>query len=690
MNANKLAYSAVAVFIYSGLQVAPALSATYDQAEYQGLLDQTTQKGYARVQVNLDVDVPLAESKRTSDIKAKLASRENALIAELGGNALRTGVWRNGLGQMGVYVTSAGLQQLAKSDNARSIGRDGTDGLRIGVYDGDGRLAKIEAEIEKNGFADVEAILNLENFGFDITAGGVTNFRSSAELQSEVAAILPSFLTSLPATGVLNLNQLKANAGKTDTLGAKHILRINREGLYALKEHGQVRAIQSISAGVEPPRLDPEVLDMAQKYGYADVIIDLKRPVGYSPLSGKLPAKAWKAQAASIRQAFVDILSPLEPGAVKLAQDFDGLASSSVRLSVAALDRLYKSPDPRVQEVRLNKGLAVPALAQSAPWINIPQAWNLGYTASGQYIAVFDTGFETTHPFLQDAVGQPKVIYEGCFGTQSPPAYTTLCPSPNADGDSPLGMVGSASSSNCAGISQCEHGTFVAGVAAGKRSWNGLSGIAPDARIIGLDVFSKFTDTSVNPSVSSLTALSSDISAGMKVLADNVATGEVTANLSLGTGSFSSTCTEFDSLFNESVARLMSLRIPVVAATGNSAYRGAINWPACAPGVIKVAASWDTYDTFWYSSNAITDTLNGPVLVAPGANIDSANLGGGVLYGQSGTSIAAPHVAGLYAVVKAAVPGISVADVTAWVQANAVPITVPGYTTLKRIRVPNL
>ena len=149
MNAKKLARTAVSILICSVAPLSPTWSASYDQAEYQGLLDQAVGKGYVRVLVNLDVDVPLAASQRTPAIQAKLAGRENALLVELGGNALRTGVWRNGLGQMGVYVTSAGLQQLAKSANARAIGRDSTDGLRTGVYDGDGRLAKIEAEIEK-------------------------------------------------------------------------------------------------------------------------------------------------------------------------------------------------------------------------------------------------------------------------------------------------------------------------------------------------------------------------------------------------------------------------------------------------------------------------------------------------------------------------------------------------------------
>jgi len=312
-NVKKLAEITVAILVCTGIQPPLAWSASYEQTEYQGLLDQASRKGYVRVMANLDIDVPMAANLRTTTIKSSLAAKEDALLAKLGSNALKTGVWRNGLGQMGIYVNAAGLQQLAKSSDARTIGRDSTDGLRTGVYDGDGRLARIEEAIEKNGFADVEVDLNLENFDFDIASDGKTIHKPSSAQQAEVRSMLPSFHASLPENGVPNLVQLKADAGKPESRVPTHALRINKEGLFALKEHNQVRAIRLANATAEPPRLDAEVLDVARQNGYADVIINL-RFAGYSPLSGKLPAKAWQAQTASVRRAFVDILSALEPG----------------------------------------------------------------------------------------------------------------------------------------------------------------------------------------------------------------------------------------------------------------------------------------------------------------------------------------------------------------------------------------
>lgn len=132
---------------------------------------------------------------------------------------------------------------------------------------------------------------------------------------------------------------MKANIGKPETLQPTIQLRVNKEGLFALKEHGDVRAIRLVNAiPAEPVKLDAEVLDAARKNGYADVIIDLRRPAAYSPQSGKLPVKAWRSQVATIRKTFTDIFSALNPDAVMLAQDFGGIASSSARISVAALE----------------------------------------------------------------------------------------------------------------------------------------------------------------------------------------------------------------------------------------------------------------------------------------------------------------------------------------------------------------
>lgn len=80
----------------------------------------------------------------------------------------------------------------------------------------------------------------------------------------------------------------------------------------------------------------------------------------------------------------------------------------------------------------------------------------------------------------------------------------------------------------------------------------------------------------------------------------------------------------------------------------------------------------------------------GAFLMAPGYSIVSASKESTTAtINSGGTSMAAPHVAGFYAAIKAAAPGISNADATGWIYANgSVPILANGYQ-YRRIKAPN-
>ena len=107
-------------------------------------------------------------------------------------------------------------------------------------------------------------------------------------------------------------------------------------------------------------------------------------------------------------------------------------------------------------------------------------------------------------------------------------------------------------------------------------------------------------------------------------------------------------------LMFEEVAGVISSRVPngvVIAAAGNESqrekqadFRIGVSLPAATRGFISVGALGETGDGL-----AIADFSNtGPVLSAPGVDIISAGLDGG-LATMSGTSMAAPHVAGVAA-----------------------------------------
>lgn len=498
--------------------------------------------------------------------------------------------------------------------------------MRATFYDDTNTLINdIEAEVDKNGFADVEVVMNLENVDYDYARNGETVYKTSSEQSDEIQAKLPTFLNSLPSKHILNLADLKANLNQSVSRPTQ-LLRIDREGLFALQEHEQIRALRLVNV---PPtkaiQLDADVLDTAEKYGSAGVMISLHQPFGYSPQIGKLPNKAWQSQIVSLQDTFNDVFSTLGQGAVKDVYQFEGLPGAYARLSFAALQNHYQHPDARIQSVRLNKGAAGPLLNNSTALINMPQAWNLGYRAAGQQIVIMDSAFQKDHPFLQQPNGQSKIVYEACFGADSNVAgYQSLYPQKNpTTGDSPLGMSGSASATNCSGDSTlanlCFHGTAMAGIAAGKYHWPlripippyqniELTGMAPDATVIGVSIMSKQL---VGPNgLPRLWGVRKDIDQVIQTLA-NVGNGNaMTVSFSVGDVASAAPCNTADPIFNAAVVTLNSRNIPVIAATGNDSYRNQMLWPACSPLVIKVAATYfpptdPLVEYLWPASNIV-------------------------------------------------------------------------------------
>lgn len=679
-----------------GLQGARAES--YDAKEFGFLLDRAVQKQYVRVHVDLDIDVPLiAPDKQPWELRSKVLAKEDAVLAELGKDALQSTVWRTGLGQIGVYVTQDGLRKLARSANVRRFARDMTAESRATVYSADGRLAKIEAEIERVGYAVVEVVQNLENFELDLDGNGRITHRQSPAQLAEVASKRPNFLQRLPARGVLDLATAMATA-KAPPSSPAFTLRVNKEGYFHLKEHPEVRSLRLADAAeVESPRLDPEAIAYARKHGYADVFIDLQRFTGYSPMQGKLPAAAWKAQDAAMKRAFAQILNAVTPDVVATSTAFEGIASIFVRLPRVAIERIFAAPDPRILGVSLNKRYARPFLAESSVTVNMPQAWNIGLKGSGQYVAILDSGVERTNPFLQTSTGQPKVVIEGCFGTNDA-TWSSFC-GPNQDwqGDS-SGPGVAAPCPTSTYSTQCSHGTHVAGIAAGRPNGGptGVSGMAPDAQILAMQVFSA-------PRVGGLIgALEADVARALAI-AFEIGYTNLTVNMSFGDGLYTdgNSChAAYDTYtFEDSISKLKSVNVPVVAATGNSSKRDRIAWPACLPNVIKVGIVDDVSGEIYPTGNLADPILfNGMFLLAPGIDITSSVAYVSPIfpypYGNNfGTSQAAPHVAGIMAVIKAQMPGATVDQMASWLYGNGKNVTpLDGYlytNSLRRVWIPD-
>ena len=112
-------------------------------------------------------------SKRVA-LTSTLKDKAQNVLNELGQNALSSGYWNNGLGQMGIYVNEAGIHILTGSKNAIAFTRDVTHAYRIKAADADGSLEVIENSLFANGSVDVEIFLNINNTDYEIDSAGNT------------------------------------------------------------------------------------------------------------------------------------------------------------------------------------------------------------------------------------------------------------------------------------------------------------------------------------------------------------------------------------------------------------------------------------------------------------------------------------------------------------------------------------
>ena len=166
------------------------------------------------------------------------------------------------------------------------------------------------------------------------------------------------------------------------------------------------------------------------------------------------------------------------------------------------------------------------------------------------------------------------------------------------------------------------------------------------------------------------------------------------ANLSLGSGEFPGECDSSYPSLKSIADRLRAVGIATIAASGNEESSTGIGSPACISSIVSVGSTDDGSASSDGSSETTTDEVSdfsnsSPELdlLAPGRWITSAVPGYG--FGRAGgTSGAAPHVAGAWAVLKSKAPNASVEQVLSGLKNTGVSITDPrNNITRPRIQV---
>ncbi|MCU0498442.1 MAG: S8 family serine peptidase [Anaerolineae bacterium] len=324
-------------------------------------------------------------------------------------------------------------------------------------------------------------------------------------------------------------------------------------------------------------------------------------------------------------------------------QQYRYLPLLAATVDVATYQDLLRSSD--VASVQRDR-LRTISLAQSTVQIGAPTAWSQGFDGSGQSIAILDTGVDKNHPFFGG-----RVVREGCFathGTVSGFNFDSPCPGNN---DS----TAAGSGVHCT-FPECNHGTHVAGIAAG----NGVSydGVARAANLIAVQVFSGILVPGECPQRCPV-AFDSDVIMGMEYVYTLRTSHNVAAvNLSLGGGGYAdpTSCDADNPGYRDAVALMTSGNVASVAASGNDGYLNLMSSPACVTGMISVGsvgtgAGADQISNF-------SNTSIGTSILAPGFAIDSS-VPGNQFATLDGTSMAAPHVAGAIAVLREKQAGIS-------------------------------
>lgn len=422
--------------------------------------------------------------------------------------------------------------------------------------------------------------------------------------------------------------------------------------MHALRHVAFVMAVLGLlTASAHAAKVPVRLTEEARRTGSVRVLVEMEEAI---TTEGSLSARAAVAsQRARIAAQGQRLARTLRGTGSRVLRSFETIPFLAVEADPAGLEVLERSAGVRWVE---EDEIAFPVLGSSVPTIEADVVHLSGYDGAGQTIAILDTGIEADHPFLSG-----RVVSEACFsaGSDCPNGSTT--------------QLGAGAGAPCAyAPAGCDHGTHVAGIAAGDG--DEIRGVAPRADLISIQIFTRF-DGGVcrggpSPCAASFT---SDQVAGLERVLTLAETFPIAVvNMSIG-GTFpfstAAACDASNRARKAAIDHLRSVGITVVGASGNDGFTGGLTSPSCISSMLSVGATTDDDRVAGFSNSA--DYLD---LLAPGVRIRSSEPGG-ILGVMSGTSMAAPHVSGAIALLRQQSPGATVDELASRLAATGVPVT---------------
>lgn len=410
--------------------------------------------------------------------------------------------------------------------------------------------------------------------------------------------------------------------------------------------------------------LEPALLEAIEGLGpgdFVDVIVRCRNAVDPGDFQGKnLQARREGLTRALQKKSHACITSlsnVLEHSSTEPLVELWIVNGIAATVPVAELDGLAKRAG--VESVGLDARFNLPEPVLAGTWnaasvpqwnveaVRAPELWSLGYDGTGIVIATLDSGVDAYHPDIGPQYRGGANSWFDAYGQHATPY--------DASG----------------------HGTWTLGLLVGGDAGGSVIGVAPGARWIAAKVFDDAGQATL-----------SGIHAGFQWLLDPDGdpgtddAPDVVNNSWYLQGSVDQCLSEFSA----DIAAFKAAEIAVVFAAGNTGpdANSSVS-PANDPRSLAAGAVDQYGFVAGFSARGASACDGGifPQLAAPGVLVRTADRTFGGLFPDAyisvtGTSFAAPHVAGGIALLKGAFPGASVSLLESALKASAVDLGEPG------------